>query len=91
MATCTSCQAEIRWAVTAAGKLMPIDPEPVEGGNLELIGERNGRPLVRYRQPSLLEPPDGPRYRSHFASCPHAGQHRRARPTDVVTHRGGRL
>lgn len=37
MATCKSCGAEIFWAVTQKGKRMPVDTEPREDGNLEIV------------------------------------------------------
>lgn len=78
-ATCSSCGASIVWVVTATGKRMPIDPQPVEGGNLELEGNRGGH-VARYVKPEQGGLFGRPRYVSHFASCPHAAQHRK--PTE---------
>lgn len=84
MASCRSCGASILWVWTEAGKRMPLDAQPCEDGNIEIVGEREteqgSAPLVRYLKEGegdlcLLEPP--PRYRSHFARCPHAAEHRR--------------
>lgn len=81
MATCKSCQAEIVWAFTEEGKLIPLDPGTFEDGNLRIIGgvmpdgrpivTREGKPTVKYVQPG-----HGNR-RTHFASCPNAKSHRR--------------
>jgi len=72
MSTCRSCNAPILWARSAKGKRrpMPLDPEPVPGGNVELV---DGEAWVVKPDPNV------PRYVSHFATCPNAGQHRRAR------------
>lgn len=68
---CASCKAPIRWAPTRNGYLIPLDPDPVAGGNLRL--DDQGRALIvpkdRRDGASL--------YVSHFATCPYADQHRR--------------
>lgn len=85
MASCRSCGARIIWALTPTGKRMPIDAEPVDGGNIILHQpvERGGSPtctVVGKRvQPSLFGD-DGPRHTSHFATCPNASHHRKGEP-----------
>jgi hypothetical protein len=75
MAVCRSCGAEIMWALTDQAH-MPIDADPVPDGNLLILGyEPDGTAVVRYVPPGGDIP--GDRYRSHFASCPHAGAWRR--------------
>lgn len=64
------------WAAAGPGKAMPVDPEPVEGGNLELVA--GGSQLV----PRVRVVPAGERagrvlHTSHFVTCPHAGRWRR--------------
>jgi len=74
MSVCSSCGAQIFWAMTAAGKSMPLDRRPVENGNVildenqiaEVISPTNRRAL-RGRKTFV----------SHFATCPNADQHRR--------------
>ena len=66
---CRSCNAEIVWVKTANGKSMPIDAQPYEDGNLALV---DGMALV------ATEPKGSPLYKSHFATCPNAKQHRKA-------------
>jgi len=75
--TCGSCHAPIRWALTLAGKPIPLDPDPRPDGNLVVIetADWNGLPLARPAE--LGDPPDGPRYVTHFATCPDADTHRR--------------
>lgn len=84
--TCRSCKAPIVWAVTEAregkaAKPIPLDADPdnpkkaarFENGNLVFTRARDGegRWIVRYVKagPNL--------HRSHFASCPNRGQHRK--------------
>lgn len=77
---CRSCGAPIMWALTDQAR-MPLDAEPDPAGLLEIIGrERDGTPLVRFvrSHPDVAsDPSDPPRYRSHFATCPHAAGWRR--------------
>lgn len=73
--TCRSCGAEITWTRTGTDRAMPLDPHPhpdgnvlIEGGTCTVLG-----PLeVELHR-------DQPRYRSHFATCPNAADHRSAR------------
>ena len=63
------------WALTEAGKRMPLDPDPVDGGNIVLTreAESNGTPLAAY----VPADPGVMRHVSHFATCPNADQHRK--------------
>lgn len=77
--SCKSCGRLVRWAVTPAGKWMPVDAEPDNrptGGNLvlavrrrtELIAEtweRDKHGLTRNR------------YTAHWATCPNADSRRK--------------
>jgi hypothetical protein len=71
VSTCGSCGAPIRWAKTVAGRNIPLDTEPVPGGLLYLDGD-----IARFVDNDTT-PLDIVRYDAHFASCPHADQHRR--------------
>lgn len=79
MNTCRSCDASIVWADTSSGSRMPVDAEPVPDGNLVLTYPSPGRALALVVDPAQLLLDDPPRYRSHFATCPNADQHRRNR------------
>lgn len=82
MSTCRSCGAPVTWAITASGKRMPVDPEPVEGGNVVLHPALvpGGSPTATVMPPTDDDPPPVfPRHLSHFATCPHANEHRRTR------------
>lgn len=80
MSACRSCSAPILWARTERGKRIPLDAEPYGGDDT--------RGLFVLRE---LDDPEGPlaiaawgldglepHYRSHFATCPQAAEHRRS-------------
>lgn len=89
MSVCRSCQAEIIWAVTKTGARMPLDAAPVPGeprqhGVFMLARRLDDDPLA---WPVAVTERDGEfarlklaLYVSHFATCPHAAQHR-GKPT----------
>lgn len=70
--TCRSCGAPILWVHTAKGTRMPLDAEPVDGGNVTLS---NGVAFV-HGQPALLLDEPVETYVSHFATCPQAAEWR---------------
>lgn len=90
MANCRSCAAEIEWAVTTSGKIMPVNALPDENGNLLARRESDGSLHVRARPPD-----DSGRWvdekpaMSHFATCPDATRHRRG--TSNVNTKGSYL
>lgn len=82
---CLSCGADDLRAVGKSGKTNPIEPNPVEGGNVRLVGRDDQKPLALYdrkgQQRDLGTPDredDGVRYVSHFVNCPDAPQWRRS-------------
>jgi len=66
---CKSCGAPIEWVQTIKGHNMPLDPEPVAGGNIELT--------VAGLAYTVPPDPDVIRSVSHFVTCPEAKSHRR--------------
>ncbi len=66
MARCKTCQAEIVWMLTSAGKRVPLDP-PEKRYVENLTSTHRGQVEV---QDTWL---------SHFATCPQADQHRKKR------------
>ena len=76
MATCRSCGAEIRWAITETGERMPLDADPVgsvKAGLFTITVETvDGEERVEARsvRPARF-------YVSHFATCPNAETHRK--------------
>ena len=72
---CRSCRAPVIWAVTRAGKRIPLDAAPSATGNLVYVGQQlDGTEVVG--APRDGDPPEF-RYVSHFATCPDAGEWRR--------------
>lgn len=69
---CRSCGADTFWCKTVAGNSMPVDAEPTPDGNLEVRRPPGSSPVA------LVNPAfDGPRYKSHFATCPKASSWRK--------------
>ncbi len=72
---CRDCQAPIVWALTDAGRRMPVDAQPVAGGELELFAEYfpGGEPVdpgvQRVRTRPAERPPSSPAWRGHWATC----------------------
>ncbi len=72
--SCKSCGKPIFWAIfEKTDKKTPLDWQPVEFGNLVFVAPG----IVRVVRDS--EVVTTRRYVSHFATCPNAGKHRRAR------------
>lgn len=80
---CRSCGAAVRWVKSAkTGRVMPLDPEPRDDGNIVLLD----RWQLNLRLARVLEHDEvtqerlfgiEPRYVSHFATCPQADEWRR--------------
>lgn len=68
-ATCRSCGAPIIWARTTGGKLIPVDPDPTDNGNVELVDGLDRPTAIVHAQPPLAAPP---MRLPHFATCPDA-------------------
>lgn len=78
MSQCRSCGAEVLWVkVVPMGRLMPVDAEPKEAGNMRMLGERNAVAKV-LNKVDLQDARNASEklYASHFATCPNAKQHR---------------
>lgn len=71
---CRSCDAPVLWANTEKGRRMPLDPDPYSGPDPRVFVLRAGVAIAV--TPDAF--PDEPNYRSHFATCPNAAEHRRA-------------
>jgi hypothetical protein len=102
VAACSSCGAPITWARTSSGKAIPLDAGPDPTGNL-LVVDRHGTTLPAPVARAAVErgyatvmvarrghrsiDPDLPHWRSHFATCVNARQHRQrtAKVEDVPT------
>jgi len=76
---CRSCGAAIFWATSENGRAMPVDFEPSEDGNIGLVWNRTtGQISCVVLRRDAMESYDGPRRKSHFATCPNADHHRGA-------------
>lgn len=73
MNACRSCGATITWVETRTGKRMPLDPDERSDGNVVIESDGKARVLP----PG--DPYTGPRYASHFSTCPEASAWRRER------------
>jgi len=84
---CRSCHAAVWFGLTAKGKRMPLDPAPVDDGNVVIervdavigIDADVALPRVRVLRKDDVVGRETPRYVSHFATCPAAERHRRAK------------
>ena len=73
MRRCNSCGAPVRWVVmTRSKKRCPLDAEPHPEGTFVVY--LDGRQHYARPEEPLLDA-TGPRYRSHFSTCPNAGEH----------------
>jgi hypothetical protein len=77
-ARCNSCQAEIFFAKTQAGKRIPIDAVPRPDGNLVVRRVQAGVVAVPLSKAGELGPGEV-KHVSHFATCPNAPAHRSPR------------
>lgn len=85
VARCSACHAVIWFGLTAKGKRMPLDPTPVDDGNVVIervdavIGTNAevALPRVRVLRKDDVVGRDTPRYVAHFVRCPAADRFRR--------------
>lgn len=79
MSACRSCKADITWARTEAGRLMPIEYD--DGGNLAIYPDPDDPGTIRCRvlTNDATQDPGERRAVSHFALCVAADKHRRPR------------
>lgn len=66
------CKTSVLWVAMPSTKRMLIDAAPRADGNIKLIGTKleDGTPLAVFITKHEQETWDGPRYVSHFATCP---------------------
>jgi len=78
---CKSCGAEVRFLHTKNGRVAPFDPLPIDTGNVVFRNHGDGmdRSLdyAHVLNAEELRGDERPRFKSHFATCPHARQHSR--------------
>lgn len=71
MAHCRSCKAPIVWVLTASGARMPVDAKPEK----RIVLTPDGRRPDAAPRAEVVDT-----YVSHFATCAHAAEHRKAKP-----------
>lgn len=76
MSACRSCGARVTWLMTAVGKRIPVDEDPVANGNIVVD---QGLLCSVFRDAATAEQfcPGEPRYLPHWATCPDAPTWRR--------------
>lgn len=74
--TCKTCKAEVIFAKMITGKWMPVDRDPVDGGNIQLVLTAAG-PVAHVKSTAALDAEGVSKYISHFVSCRDAAQHRK--------------
>lgn len=89
---CSSCNAPIRWAITQAGKRMPLNPSPVQGGNVFVTGWQDddghpldpskggisrATPLIGVGKAASARAVTPYAYVAHFVTCKNAARHRK--------------
>ncbi|WP_027500422.1 hypothetical protein [Rhodococcus sp. UNC363MFTsu5.1] len=74
---CTSCEAPIFFATTPGDEQMPVEVEPRADGNVHVtFSDPPTARVVGRGQAEGMRAAGIQLYRSHFASCPKANQHR---------------
>ncbi len=75
---CRSCNRPIFWAsCTSTGNPMPVDVEPVPGGNVLLYRRSNGLLRAEVLGKDVPRSPERKYRINHFATCKNADQHRK--------------
>lgn len=78
MAECRSCHAPVQWVtMEGSGKSNPLDPEPVENGNVEVYTGEDGQLMGRIVTDTADRLFTPPLHLSHFVSCPDAKRWKR--------------
>lgn len=73
-ARCRSCAAPLLWAATENGRRIPLDPDPYMGDDPRGLFVLRGKIAIATTPDAFAGEPV---YRSHFATCPNAKEHRR--------------
>jgi hypothetical protein len=75
VAKCRSCGAGVFWAITAGGKLNPVDAEPVPTGNL-VLSISPDKDVLQAASFDGAKHAGRRRFVSHFSTCPNSTAHR---------------
>lgn len=76
---CRSCDQEMLWARTTKGKAMPLDPEPVPDGNVQIShdGHELTATILAKDRLEAARVAGARLYRPHHISCPQGSDWRR--------------
>lgn len=83
MKTCKSCGAAVRWAKTNNGKPTLLDDAPSGAGNVALLpvqvhdGRLSVAVVLNGESLEQARAGDAELRTAHFATCPHADEHRK--------------
>lgn len=92
MASCKSCGAEIVWALTIAGRRMPVDAKPAAAGEGAVVLAAMGDPSltdgrgqwlalmaasINDNERAVLTRVETVLHHAHWATCPNADEHRK--------------
>lgn len=81
MSACRSCGAAVLWVKVVPGSVAPLNLEPSPAGNIRMLGTRDAVARVLPKQELIDARAAGELlYTSHFATCPNAKRHRKAKP-----------
>lgn len=72
LSLCKKCLKPIYWVVTEKGANMPVDNYPSDNGNIIFVNN-----LAHTLKKGEVVPEGTNRYKSHYATCPHAEHFRR--------------
>ena len=81
MSRCKGCSAVMIWATTEGGSAIPLNPDPVAGGNIVMtsVPGAGGPDAPSSLRATYVTPdPAVPRYVAHFTTCPAAKKFRKA-------------
>jgi hypothetical protein len=77
---CKSCRRAVQWVeMASSGKRMPLDVAPAANGTIVIGADGKGY---------VDRNPGRAKFDSHFATCPNAQQHRRARSSEGAISNG---
>lgn len=75
---CRGCGRPVIWAITENGKRMPVDPDPVPGGNVELVQVSDRTHAIVRTTPSKFAGLRMP----HHATCPNVADFRKVKASN---------
>lgn len=84
MIPCRACRATVLWVRMPSGKVMPVDPEPDDDGNVAAMRDGRGVWIGHVLAAGERTLPYEKRFMTHFATCPPVIARREAVKTGAV-------